>query len=94
MPGHGPQCGKEGVLECRDYLVRLYEMARQRFDGGMSAQDAARDINLGHFKKWANWERVAANVARLYCEFRGEDPLSPLDMTAIFAQMDELARSG
>lgn len=93
VPGHGPQCGKEGVIECRDYLVFLYERARQRFDAGMSARDAAWDIDLGHFRKWANWERVVANVARLYCEFRGEGPLSPLDMTNVFAQMDELARS-
>lgn len=95
VPGHGPQCGKEGVTECRDYLVLVHEMARKRFDAGMSAEDAARDIDLGHFQKWANWERIVANVARLYHEFRGEDPLSsPLDMTTIRAQMDELARSG
>lgn len=94
VPGHGPPCGKEGVAECRDYLVLLYEQARKRFDAGMSAQDAASDINPGHFKKWANWERIAANVERLYCEFRGEDPSLPLDMTAIFARMDELVRSG
>jgi len=94
VPGHGPLCGKEGVIECRDYLVLLHNEARKRFNAGMSPQDAARDIDLGNFRKWANWERVVANVARLYCEFRGEEPLSPLDMTAIFAQMDELVRSG
>ena len=94
VPGHGPQCGKEGVIECCEYLVLLRDEARKRFDAGMSAQHAARDIDLGRFKKWANWERIVANVARLYNEFRGEDPLSPLDITAIFAQMDELARSG
>ena len=94
IPGHGPQCGQEGVIECLDYLVFLSEEARKRFDAGMSAQDAARDIDLGRFKKWANWERVVANVARLYAEFKGEDPLSPLDVPSIFAQMDELAHSG
>ena len=25
VPGHGPACGKEGVAECRDYLVLIYE---------------------------------------------------------------------
>ena len=94
VPGHGPQCGKEGVTECHDYLVLLRDEARKRFDAGMSTQDAARDIKLGPFKKWANWERIAANVERLYHEFRGEDPLSPMDMAAVFTQMDELARSG
>jgi len=93
IPGHGPQCGKEGVIECRDYLVLLRDEGRKRFDTGMSAQEAARDIDLGRFRKWANWERIVANVARLYEEFRGEDPLSPLDMAGIFTQMDELARS-
>ncbi len=94
IPGHGPQCGQEGVRECLDYLVFLYGEARRRFDAGMSAREAARAISLGRFKKWANWERIVANVARLYGEFRGEDPLSPLDVAGIFAQMDELARSG
>jgi len=94
IPGHGPQCGKDGVLECLNYLLLLVGEGRKRFDAGMSAQDAAKDIELGRYRKWANWERVAANVARLYAEFRGEDPLSPLDMASIFDQMDELARSG
>ena len=93
VPGHGPECGKEGAIECRDYLVFLRDQARKRFDAGMSALEAARDINPGRFRKWANWERIVANVARLYCEFHGEDALSPLDIAGIFAQMGELARS-
>jgi len=94
IPGHGPECGKEGVIECHDYLVFLRDEARKRFDAGMSALDAAWDIDIGRFRKWANWERIVANVARLYNEFRGEDPLSALDITDIFTQMNELARSG
>jgi len=93
IPGHGPQCDKQGVLASRDYLVRIYEIARRRFDVGISAYDAAKDIDLGNFKKWANWERILANVERLYREFRGEDPLSELDFGTLRVQMGELARS-
>ena len=60
----------------------------------MSVEDAARDIDLGNFKKWVNWERIAMNVARLYLELKGEDPLTPIDITAARALQEELIRSG
>lgn len=94
VPGHGPLCGKEGLQECREYLTLIYNEARQRFDAGMSTSDAARDINLGRFKKWANWERIIANLERLYREFRGEEPTSEIDLAALIGQMNELAASG
>ena len=94
VPGHGPLCGKEGIQECREYLALIYNEARQRFDAGMSTSDAARDIDLGRFKKWVNWERIIANLERLYREFRGEEPTSEIDMLALFWQMNELAALG
>ncbi len=94
VPGHGPLCGKEGLLECRDYLVLVRDQARKRFDSGLSVYEAARDINLGHFKKWVNWERIVINVERLYREFGGEEPTSEIDLPALFGHMNELVASG
>jgi len=93
VPGHGPICGKEGVMECHEYLVMIRDEARKRFDRGMSVDEAARDIGLGRFKKWANWERIIANLERLQREFRGEEPNSEIDVAALIGRMYELAAS-
>ena len=54
VPDQGPLCGKEGLKECREYLLLIYDEGRKRFDPGISVSDAARDIQLGRFKKWGN----------------------------------------
>lgn len=94
VPGHGPLCGKDGVMECHEYLVMIRDEARKRFDRGMSVDEAATDIDLGRFKKWANWERIIANLERLQREFRGEEPTSEIDIAALMWRMNELAASG
>ena len=94
VPGHGPICDKEGVMECREYLVMIRDEARKRFDRDMSVDEAARDIDLGRFKKWANWERIIANLERLQREFKGEEPNSEIDSAALMGRMYELAASG
>jgi cyclase len=92
VPGHGPVCGKEGLQECLDYLVLVQKEARKRFDKGMTADEAARDIDLGNFQKWANPERILANMERLWREFRGEDPAtSKLDVVDVFFRMATFA---
>jgi cyclase len=93
VPGHGPLCGNKGVHECREYLALIEKEGLQRFNDGMSASDAARDINLGRFRKWANWERIVINMDRLYREFRGEEPNSPIDRVALFEQVQQLLDS-
>jgi cyclase len=93
VPGHGPLCGNEGAHECREYLALIEKECHQRFNAGMSAYDAARDIDLGCFRKWANWERIVINMDRLYREFRGEDPTSSIDRVALFEQMQQLLDS-
>ena len=95
VPGHGPVCGKEGLMECREYLALVRDEARKRFEKGMSVDEAARDIDLGRFKKWADWERIVANLERLQREFRGEDPAtSKLDPAELIGRMNALAASG
>jgi cyclase len=95
VPGHGPVCGKEGLMECREYLVYVQGEAHKRFDKGMSVDEAAKDIELGRFRKWAEWERIVANLERLQREFRGEDPAtSKLDVIELWGRMTALGASG
>jgi len=94
VPGHGPVCSKQGLMESRDYLLLIQKEARRRFDEGMSVDDAARDIDLGHYKKWAAWERILFNLERLQREFRGEEPTSKSDEADTMMRMVALATAG
>ena len=95
VPGHGPVCGAEGLNLCRDYLVFIQGEAKKRFDKGMTVDEAAKDIDLGHFKQWPNHERILLNVERLWREFRGEDPAtSKLDVAEVFLRMDAMTKAG
>ncbi len=72
VPGHGPAGGKAELAEMRGYLATLRDQARAAFDAGRTAQEAAEGIDLGEYASWAESERLAPNVRRLYQEFRGE----------------------
>jgi cyclase len=89
VPGHGPVTDKNGVAGVRDYLVYLEAEARNRFDAGMSAADAARDITLGDFSGWGESERIAINVDTLFREFASDS--SEPDIIALFDLVAELA---
>jgi cyclase len=88
VPGHGPVTDAAGVRAVRDYLAYVRDEARQRFDAGLSAPDAARDIDLGPFRDWRDAERIAVNVHTLYREFRGggERP-SPVELFGLMAEL-------
>lgn len=88
VPGHGPVCGSDEVRCLRDYFVELTDEARRRFDAGMSALDAARDISLDRAAGWGEAERLAVNVTTLYRDFGG-DP--PSDVFTLFGGMAQLA---
>ena len=66
VPGHGPVTDKEGVRSVRDYLLFVIEQATERFNGGMDAWDAARDIALNGFGSWGERGRLAVNVDTVY----------------------------
>ena len=94
VSGHGPVTDKAGLLESQEYLVHIRAEARTRFDAGMDAFEAAKDIDLEKFAAWADSARIAANVERLYSEFRGEKPGAPLDVMAILPKMMSLMQGG
>jgi glyoxylase-like metal-dependent hydrolase (beta-lactamase superfamily II) len=90
VPGHGPITDKRGVTAVRDYLTYTRDEARKRFDAGLSAFDAARDIDMSDYDSWGDGERIVVNVATLYREFSGET--AHPDVATLFGQMAQLAR--
>jgi cyclase len=72
VPGHGPVGGKPELREMRGYLDTIWEQGRAAFDAGRLTSEATKTIDLGEYASWAEPERLAFNVGRLYQEFRGE----------------------
>ncbi len=91
VPGHGPVTDRRGVQAVRDYWVHVRDQARARYDAGLDAAEAARDIDLAEFAGWGDRERIVVNVAGLYREFSGDD--AQADVIALFGEMARL-RSG
>ena len=90
VPGHGPLTDTKGALAVRDYLIYVRDETRKRFDAGLTAREAALDIQLGDYSAWLDSERIAVNVLTLYREFG--DPTPPPGPIEMFELMAELAR--
>lgn len=90
VPGHGPITDVAGVAEVKGYLRYIEAAARQRFEAGLSAQEAARDIALDDYSSWGDGERIVVNVHTLYREFEGD--LGAPDIPHLFAEMAKFAR--
>lgn len=90
VPGHGPITDKKGVAEVKGYLEYVYQEARARYEAGMSARDAARDIPMDRYAAWSDGERIAVNVASIYRELSGE--AATLNSIQLFGMMAELAQ--
>ena len=91
VPGHGPITDKHGAEAVMTYLEYISQQARERFDAGMDAFEAAQDISLSDYSSWGDAERIAVNVATLYREFSGADE-SP-NIGELFGQMATLAKA-
>ena len=88
VPGHGPLTDKAGVREVADYLAYIDAEARTRFDAGLCAADAARDIGLGRYASWKDAERIAVNVDTLYRQYAGDT--SAPDVMRLFGLMGQI----
>ena len=88
VPGHGPVTDKKGVARVREYLVYIRDEARKRYDAGMGALEAARDISFADFANWGDAERIAVNAAALYREFGAQDV--PSDAATLFGWMAQI----
>jgi glyoxylase-like metal-dependent hydrolase (beta-lactamase superfamily II) len=90
VPGHGPVTDASGVRDVQRYLTYVRDEARRRFESGMSAEDAADDIDIGDFRDWGDPERIAVNVETLYQEFDPARPVVPVPQ--LFVRMAEWSR--
>ena len=89
VPGHGPVTDNRGVKAVRDYLAYIDTESRKRFESGLSALEAAKEIDLDLFSTWGDGERIAVNVNSLYREYKGEEKRE--EITLLFQQMAELS---
>ena len=89
VPGHGPITDKKGVAELKGYLEYVYQEAAKRFVMGMSASEAARDIELDKYATWTDGERITVNIATIYRELKGDQ--SHPNMLESFMSMAEFA---
>jgi glyoxylase-like metal-dependent hydrolase (beta-lactamase superfamily II) len=95
VPGHGPLTDTTGIVAVRDYLAFVEAEAGGRFEAGVDAFDAAREIGrlLGadeRFSRLGEFGRIAVNVEAVYREL---DPSheSP-DVVEQFRRMAQLER--
>jgi glyoxylase-like metal-dependent hydrolase (beta-lactamase superfamily II) len=86
VPGHGPVTDASGVDGVRTYLQWVRDEATRRFEEGMSATEAARDIDLGPFAGWVDSERIVVTVDSIYREL---DPSR--ERSGVLALMEAMA---
>jgi glyoxylase-like metal-dependent hydrolase (beta-lactamase superfamily II) len=91
VPGHGPVTDKQGVAAVKNYLEYIAREARKRYDAGMPLDEAARDISLTDYSSWGDAERIVINVATLYREFAGGEPVTDI-RPDLFGMMADLRR--
>jgi glyoxylase-like metal-dependent hydrolase (beta-lactamase superfamily II) len=89
VPGHGPVTDKRGVAAVKNYFEEIEREARKRFEAGMPAAEAARDISLGEYASWGDGERIVVNVFTLYREFEGGEPVTDIrpDLFGLMAEL-------
>ena len=90
VPGHGPLASSEDVRELRAYFEYLYERARDAHREGRTPLQAARELQMERYADWGERERLVVNIATIYAELDGGEPLNPLEA---FQQMAELDAS-
>jgi cyclase len=94
VPGHGPITDKAGVRRIKEYWEHLSSESRRRFDAGMSARDAAREIARDGFSDWLDRERVAVNVDTIYRDLSGDrSKRDPLALLALMAVLEKETRA-
>lgn len=71
VPGHGALADVDGVARLERYLEWIDGEVAQRHGAGMSAIDAAWDLELGEWAEWGDSERTVVNVDTIYA---GIDP--------------------
>ena len=71
VPGHGPVCGIESVMDEKAYLEYVWLESKRHFRAGRTAMEASKRIELGAFAAWAEPERLYLNVEQAFRELAG-----------------------
>ncbi len=91
VPGHGPLADAQAVRDTAAYLTFVRDEATARHGAGLSATEAAWDIDLGAYADWGESERIALNVDAVYREI---DPTYDTPgVLPLFTLMAEIAAS-
>jgi cyclase len=93
VPGHGPVCGIEGVVEMKEYLEYVRGESRRCFDQGLSSLEASKKIDLGPYGAWRGPARLYMNVERAYREFRNEAADTAWDHAKTFDAIYAVAKA-
>jgi len=93
VPGHGPVCGIEGVVEMKAYLEYLRAESRRCFEQGLTSLEASKKIDFGPYGAWRAPARIYLNVERAYREFRNEPEDKPWDSAKSFDSIYEVAKA-
>lgn len=93
VPGHGPVCGLDEVRQEQAYFQHVLDESRKSFDAGLTAEEAAKRIELGPYGAWKAPARLVINVERAYREFRNEPVDAPWVLPQIFDGMYHLAKA-
>lgn len=87
VPGHGPLTDKSGVQTLLDYLETLESEAKARHAAGMSPEDCTRELFATLQPNWGERERIAVNVAAIYRELDGGEPMDAIEAFATMARL-------
>ncbi|GCE28179.1 hypothetical protein KDA_36630 [Dictyobacter alpinus] len=87
VPGHGPITDLSAVEKLKNYFLYIFDEASKRYQAGMSALDAAYEINYDMFASWKNSERMIPNVMAVYRDLSTTP--EPENVHTIFAWMDQ-----
>jgi len=77
VPGHGPIADRAAIRRLKGYFEFVDREARQRYDAGVPADKAAREIVLSkdfaesQYAAWDSPERLLVNVHTLYRQYAG-----------------------
>jgi glyoxylase-like metal-dependent hydrolase (beta-lactamase superfamily II) len=95
VPGHGPITDARGVIAVKEYFQYVASEARKHFDAGDDVLEAAKQmLAVGPYSNWNDAERMAANVAMIYREFRQEKtPPNMLELFGLMAQLSDLSNT-
>jgi glyoxylase-like metal-dependent hydrolase (beta-lactamase superfamily II) len=93
VPGHGPVCGIEGVIEMKAYLEYVRVESKRYFEQGLSSLEASKQIDFGPFAGWRSPARLYMNVERAYREFRNEPANARWDSARSFDSIYEIAKA-